>query len=95
MADLDQLKQKYAPVLDLFPKFQPWGPALQTVDLDGDKLHIKGTVTGTVVANQARIDVVPQSMAISAVPEPIAIVFAFHVGAHPPGPVAAAASVNA
>jgi nucleoid-associated protein YgaU len=52
MADLDQLKQKYAPVLDLFPKFQPYGASLDSVDLDGDKLHIKGTVPSTVIANR-------------------------------------------
>jgi nucleoid-associated protein YgaU len=52
MADLDQLKQKYAPVLDLFPKFEPYGAKLESVDLDGDKLHVKGTVPSTVVANR-------------------------------------------
>ena len=52
MADLGQLKQKYAPVLDLFPKFEPYGAKLESVDLDGDKLHVKGTVPSTVVANR-------------------------------------------
>ena len=52
MADLEQLKQKYAPVLDLFPKFEQYGAKLESVDLDGDKLHIKGTVPSTVVANR-------------------------------------------
>lgn len=52
MADLDQLKQKYAPVLELFTKFAPYGAKLDAVDLDGDKLHIKGSVPSTVVANR-------------------------------------------
>jgi nucleoid-associated protein YgaU len=52
MADLDQLKQKYAPVLDLFDKFAPYGATLDSVDLDGEQLHIKGSVPSTVVANR-------------------------------------------
>ena len=52
MADLEQLKQKYAPVLDLFPKFEAYGAKLESVDLDGEKLHIKGSVPSTVVANR-------------------------------------------
>ncbi len=53
MADLNQLKQKYAPVLDLFPKFQPYGAQLQDVNQDPDgKLHVVGTVPSTVVANR-------------------------------------------
>ncbi len=53
MADLDQLKQKYAPVLDLFPKFADYGAKLDGTELDADgKLHVKGTVPSTVVANR-------------------------------------------
>lgn len=52
MADLDQLKQKYAPVLELMDKFTPYGATVETVDLDGEQLHIKGTVPSTVVANR-------------------------------------------
>ena len=52
MADLEQLKTKYAPVLELFTKFEPYGARLESVDLDGDKLHIKGSVPSTVVANR-------------------------------------------
>ncbi len=53
MADLDQLKQKYAPVLDLFTKLQPYGAKLDQVDQDPDgKLHLKGEVPSTVVANR-------------------------------------------
>lgn len=51
MADLDQLKQKYAAVLSLFEKLAPYGAKLETVDLEGDKLHIKGEVPSTVAAN--------------------------------------------
>jgi nucleoid-associated protein YgaU len=52
MADLDALKQKYAPVLELMDKFAPYGATVETVDLDGEQLHIKGTVPSTVVANR-------------------------------------------
>ncbi len=53
MADLDQLKQKYAPVLDLFTKLEPYGAKLDGVDQDPDgKLHLKGEVPSTVVANR-------------------------------------------
>jgi LysM repeat protein len=52
MADLDQLKQKYAPVLELLDKFAPYGATVEAVDLDGEQLHIKGSVPSTVVANR-------------------------------------------
>jgi nucleoid-associated protein YgaU len=52
MADLEQLKQKYAPVIETIQKFVPYGATLETVDLDGEKLHIKATVPSTVVANR-------------------------------------------
>ncbi len=52
MADLDQLKQKYAPVLNLFEHFAPQGAQLQQVALDGVKLLLKGTVPSTVLANR-------------------------------------------
>ncbi len=53
MADLEQLKQKYATVLELFPKFEQYGAKLDGVDQDADgKLHIKGTVPSTVIANR-------------------------------------------
>ena len=52
MADLEQLKQKYAPVLEMFEKLAPYGAKLEAVDLDGEKLHIKGEVPSTVAANR-------------------------------------------
>ncbi len=52
MADLNQLKQKYAPVLDLFQHFAAQGTQLQQVSLDGDKLLVKGTVPSAVIANR-------------------------------------------
>ncbi|WP_158792991.1 LysM peptidoglycan-binding domain-containing protein [Granulicella sp. L60] len=52
MADLDQLKQKYAPVIEGIEKFIPYGATLETVDLTGEQLHIRGTVPSTVVANR-------------------------------------------
>jgi nucleoid-associated protein YgaU len=52
MADLEQLKQKYAPVIETIQKFAPYGATLDAVDLDGEKLHIKAMVPSTVVANR-------------------------------------------
>jgi LysM repeat protein len=52
MADLDQLKQKYAPVIDTIQGFSEYGATLDTVDLDGEQLHLKGTVPSTVIANR-------------------------------------------
>lgn len=52
MADLDQLKQKYAPVIQTIQSFAEYGATLDAVDLDGEKLHIKGSVPSKVVANR-------------------------------------------
>jgi nucleoid-associated protein YgaU len=52
MADLDQLKQKYAPVIDTIQSFAEYGATLDAVDLDGEKLHIKATVPSQVVADR-------------------------------------------
>ena len=51
MADLAQLQQKYAPVLQAIDRFAPEGAAIQDVSLDGDKLHVKATVPSEVVLN--------------------------------------------
>ncbi len=52
MADLDALKQKYAPVIEAIQRFVPYGATLQQVSLDGDRLLLKATVPSTVVANR-------------------------------------------
>lgn len=52
MADLEQLKQKYAPVLAVFQEFAPYGAKLDSVDLAGEQLHLKGEVPSQVVANR-------------------------------------------
>lgn len=52
MADLDQLKQQYAPVIQTIQGFAEYGATLDAVDLDGEKLHIKGSVPSKVVANR-------------------------------------------
>jgi nucleoid-associated protein YgaU len=52
MADLEVLKQKYAPVIQTMEKFVPYGATLEAVDLAGEQLHIRGTVPSTVVANR-------------------------------------------
>ena len=52
MADLEQLKQKYAPVVATVESFYPYGAHLEAVDLDGEALHIKGSVPSTVCANR-------------------------------------------
>ena len=52
MADLDALKQKYAPVIAMIQKFVPYGATLDAVDLAGEQLHIKASVPSTVVADR-------------------------------------------
>ena len=52
MADLEQLKQKYAPVIQTIESFSAEGAKLDDVSLDGDKLHLKGEVPSQVVANR-------------------------------------------
>ena len=52
MADLDQLKQKYAPVIETIESFGDLGAKVESVDLDGEKLHLKGSVPSQVVANR-------------------------------------------
>lgn len=52
MADLNQLKQKYAPVIDTIQSFSEEGAQVQDTSLDGDKLLLKATVPSQVVANR-------------------------------------------
>lgn len=52
MADLNQLKQKYAPVLQVMQEFSEYGAKVESVDLAGEQLHIKGSVPSTVIANR-------------------------------------------
>ena len=53
MADLEQMKQKYAPVLEIMNKLAPYGAKVDVVDQDPDgKLHIKGEVPSKVAANR-------------------------------------------
>ena len=52
MADLNQLKQKYAPVLDTIQEFGSEGATVEDVSLEGEKLHLKATVPSQVVANR-------------------------------------------
>jgi LysM repeat protein len=52
MADLEQLKQKYAPVIETIQRFAPYGATLDAVDLDGEQLHLKASVPSTVVADR-------------------------------------------
>jgi len=49
MADLEQLKQKYAGAISQIESFADLGANLQQVDLDGEKLHVKGSVPSRVV----------------------------------------------
>lgn len=49
MADLNQLKQKYAGVISQIESFSNLGASLQQVDLDGEKLHVKAQVPSRVV----------------------------------------------
>jgi LysM domain len=52
MADLDQLKQKYAPVIQTIEGFSDLGAKIDTTSLDGDKLYLKATVPSQVVLNR-------------------------------------------
>jgi nucleoid-associated protein YgaU len=52
MADLDALKQKYAPVIEEVQGFADLGATLDEPTLDGEQLHLKGSVPSTVVANR-------------------------------------------
>jgi nucleoid-associated protein YgaU len=52
MADLAQLKQKYAGVISTIESFGEYGAKVEAVDLAGEQLHIKGSVPSKVVANR-------------------------------------------
>jgi nucleoid-associated protein YgaU len=52
MADLNQLKQKYQPVIDTIQSFSAEGATIQDVSLDGDKLHLKASVPSPVIADR-------------------------------------------
>src|SRR4051794_27454138 len=52
MADLEQLKSKYAGVISTLQEFADLGAKVDRVDLDGEKLHVKGTVPSKVVLNR-------------------------------------------
>jgi LysM repeat protein len=52
MADLEQLKQKYDPVIATIDGYAEFGAKLETVDLDGEQLHLKGVVPSQVIANR-------------------------------------------
>lgn len=52
MADLDALKQKYAPVVATIEEFSSLGAKVEDQSLSGDKLHLKASVPSQVVANR-------------------------------------------
>ncbi len=52
MADLGQLKQKYAPVVATIEGFSAQGAKVEDQSLDGDKLLLKASVPSPVVANR-------------------------------------------
>lgn len=52
MANLDQLKSKYAAVTSTIQEFADVGAKVDQVDLDGEKLHLKATVPSKVVLNR-------------------------------------------
>jgi len=52
MANLEQLKQKYAPVVAMIQSFTEYGATVDAVELTGEQLHLKGTVPSKVVANR-------------------------------------------
>jgi len=52
MADLEQLKSKYAGVISTIQEFADLGAKVDQVDLEGDKLHLKASVPSKVVLNR-------------------------------------------
>jgi nucleoid-associated protein YgaU len=52
MADLNQLKQKYTPVINTIQSFSAEGAKVDDLSLEGDKLHLKASVPSPVVANR-------------------------------------------
>lgn len=52
MADLEQLKQKYAGVISTLQSFQDIGAGIDQIGLDGNKLLLKAHVPSKVVANR-------------------------------------------
>lgn len=52
MADLNQLQQKYQPVIDTIEQFAEFGAKVDGVGLDGEKLILKGEVPSKVIANR-------------------------------------------
>jgi nucleoid-associated protein YgaU len=52
MADLDQLKQKYSPVIETIQGFSDLGATVESISLDGEKLYLKGSVPSEVIANR-------------------------------------------
>jgi hypothetical protein len=52
MADLNQLKQKYSPVIQTIECFSDLGAKLDAVSLDGEKLYLKASVPSQVIANR-------------------------------------------
>ncbi len=52
MADLQQLKQKYATVIQTIESFGELGAKVDNVAMDGEKLVLKGEVPSQVIANR-------------------------------------------
>jgi nucleoid-associated protein YgaU len=52
MADLEQLKQKYNPVIATIQNYAEFGAKVDAVDLAGNQLHLKASVPSQVVANR-------------------------------------------
>lgn len=52
MADLGQLKTKYAGVISTIESFSEYGAKVDDVELDGEQLLLKATVPSQVVANR-------------------------------------------
>ena len=46
------MTQKYRPVIETIQSFQPYSATLESMVLDGDQLHIRGTVPSTVCGNR-------------------------------------------
>lgn len=53
MADFQALQQKYAPVVDVIKKFEPYGAKFLGSDLVGEQYHLKAEVPSQVVLERA------------------------------------------
>ena len=52
MADINQLQQKYQPVIDTINQFSEFGAKVNSLGVDGEKLVLNAEVPSKVIANR-------------------------------------------